>query len=273
MSFRTRFESVNVKQLFLEQLPRIDTPSSLTDFLNDISAYTASINPPTELDGSYIVNLTADAPSGLTAPAPEVGENGVILNAAPTFASFIAQTGPNGEVTFSGSVSDDQVVEGSTVIISGTGFQVSASVLADGTFSTTTTVTGEADILAHAQVTDVHGNASAEALTSFIPSPLEGSEEETQQAQGEAPVISGVSATVDGEGVVTITGTVSDDADVFGYFVSLTGSGLDTTGLVLGDGSFSISFVRPTSEAFSVSLSTVDIDENVSNTVTVEIPE
>jgi hypothetical protein len=110
-----------------------------------------------------VSNLIAASPAG---GAP--GRAGI--NVAPVITDFRAVVGPNGQVTFTGSVSDDTPVAGYVVRITGPGVNVSAIVLRDGTFSVTTIVTGTTDVTVSAQTTDAAGARSDPVYTTFLPS-------------------------------------------------------------------------------------------------------
>jgi hypothetical protein len=90
-------------------------------------------------------------------------------NQAPVISDFKSVVGPHGQVTFSGNVTDDQAVAGYVVHIMGQGVDVAAVVQNDGAFSITTTVTGTSDITVSAIVTDLFGETSAPAYTTFTP--------------------------------------------------------------------------------------------------------
>jgi hypothetical protein len=91
-------------------------------------------------------------------------------NAAPVISDFRAIVGPNGQVTFTGRVSDDTPVAGYVVRITGPGVDLSAIVQRDGSFSVTTVVTGSTDITVTAQTTDSGGLKSDPVYTTFLPS-------------------------------------------------------------------------------------------------------
>lgn len=93
----------------------------------------------------------------------------IAANQAPTITDFKAVVGPDGQVTLSGRVSDDQAVEGLVVHISGRGVDVTAIVLRDGSFQVTTTVTSKGDVTVSATVTDAEGLTSNPAYTTFAP--------------------------------------------------------------------------------------------------------
>jgi hypothetical protein len=120
-----------------------------------------------------------DAPSGLdsppiVAPVPAlvgdvVGKLGA--NSAPVISDFRAVVGPNGQVTFTGRVSDDTPVAGYVVRITGPGVDASAIVERDGTFRVTTTVAGFTAITVSATTTDSGGVRSTPVYTTFTPIP------------------------------------------------------------------------------------------------------
>jgi hypothetical protein len=121
-----------------------------------------------------------EAPSGLEVPGvvapPEgegpalvVGEAGARANTPPVISVFRAIVGPNGQVTFTGRVSDDTPVAGYVVRITGPGVDVTAIVDKDGSFRVTTTVAGAADITVSATTTDSGGLKSSPVYTTFTP--------------------------------------------------------------------------------------------------------
>jgi hypothetical protein len=119
-----------------------------------------------------------DTPSGvadlMTQPdgdAPVAGDARRLPgNAAPVISDFRAIVGPNGQVTFTGTVTDDQAVAGYVVRITGNGIDTSAIVQRDGSFSVTTFATGPGDITVSATTTDALGATSDPARTMFTPS-------------------------------------------------------------------------------------------------------
>ena len=113
-----------------------------------------------------------DAPGGLGVP-PLVGDlpGRVGANTAPVISGFQATVGPNGQVTFTGRVSDDTPVAGYVVRITGPGVDATAIVEKDGTFRVTTTVAGYVDITASATTTDSGGLRSSPVYTTFTPTP------------------------------------------------------------------------------------------------------
>jgi hypothetical protein len=90
----------------------------------------------------------------------------------PTITSFSAVAGPGGQVTFSGTVSDDEDTDGCVVTIEGPGIFATA-VVVDGAFSTTVTVFGPGPFTVTATVTDADGN-TGDASTTFTPTPAGG---------------------------------------------------------------------------------------------------
>jgi hypothetical protein len=120
-----------------------------------------------------------EAPSGLfvvgygepnLVPFAVEEQAAVAANQAPRITDFRAVVGPDGQVTFAGTVSDDQAVEGTTVHIVGRGVDVTAVVLHDGTFRVTTVVDVSGDITVTATATDRDGATSDPAYTTFSPS-------------------------------------------------------------------------------------------------------
>lgn len=124
-----------------------------------------------------------DAPSGVEIPpllAPTEpalvgdvvgGRIGIGANAAPVISDFRAVVGPNGQVTFSGRVTDDTAVAGYVVRITGPGVDAAAIVEADGTFRVTTTAAGVSAITVSATTTDSGGLKSSPVYTTFTPTP------------------------------------------------------------------------------------------------------
>lgn len=113
-----------------------------------------------------------DLPSTMTVSAepPPAGAPAQPANQAPVITGFRAIVGPSGQVTFVGTVTDDQAVAGYVVRITGNGVDASGIVQADGTFRITTTVTGTTDVTVMAQVTDGYGAKSSPVYTTFTPS-------------------------------------------------------------------------------------------------------
>jgi len=115
------------------------------------------------------------APGGFD-PVPQLAGPGdgvavkAAMNVAPVISDFRAIVGPNGQVTFTGRVSDDTPVAGYVVRITGPGVDLSAIVLRDGTFSVTTVVNGSTDVTVAAHTTDSGGLKSDPAYTTFLPS-------------------------------------------------------------------------------------------------------
>jgi hypothetical protein len=109
--------------------------------------------------GDVLLAGPINVPAALAAP-----------NRAPVISNFRAIVGPNGQVTFTGTVSDDTPVAGYVVQITGPGISVSAVVQKDGTFSVTTTATGSTDVMVSAQTTDSSGATSTPVYTTFLPS-------------------------------------------------------------------------------------------------------
>ena len=94
----------------------------------------------------------------------------VRVNQAPSISNFRAIVGPNGQVTFAGTVTDDQAVAGYIVRIVGAGVDTSAIVQNDGTFRVTIEVHAPRNITVAATVTDAFGANGAPAYTTFTPS-------------------------------------------------------------------------------------------------------
>jgi hypothetical protein len=88
----------------------------------------------------------------------------------PSITSFSANAGPGGAVTFSGTVSDDESMEGCIVVIEGPGI-TAVAVVHNGAFSTGVSgIFGESPITVTAIATDADGNESAPASDTFTPS-------------------------------------------------------------------------------------------------------
>jgi hypothetical protein len=102
--------------------------------------------------------------------APLIGGQVVQNNQPPKITDFKAVVGPSGQVTLSGTVTDDQPVAGYVVQISGDGVSLAATVQADGTFQVTAVITGSSDVTVMAQVTDSQGATSDPVYTTFTPS-------------------------------------------------------------------------------------------------------
>jgi hypothetical protein len=117
-----------------------------------------------DLDGSLIVAGPAEVLPVQQAPM-------LAANAPPVISDFRAMAGPNGQVTFTGRVTDDTPVAGYVVRITGPGVDASAIVLADGTFQVTTTVAGFTDITVAAKTIDSAGAPSDPVHTTFTPTP------------------------------------------------------------------------------------------------------
>lgn len=105
----------------------------------------------------------------LTGPAA-----GSARAANPSITHFQAVAGPNGAVTFSGTVADDQSLSSCLVMISGPGVTASALILANGTYNTTVTVFGTTPITVTAVAIDADGNLSEPAYATFTPTPMGG---------------------------------------------------------------------------------------------------
>ncbi len=114
-----------------------------------------------------------DAPGGV-GDAPIFGD-GVAAkaapNAPPVISNFRAIVGPNGQVTFTGTVTDDTPVAGYVVRITGPGVDTYAIVGRDGTFSTTAVVNAVGSVTVSATTTDSGGARSEPVYTSFTPTP------------------------------------------------------------------------------------------------------
>ena len=113
-----------------------------------------------------------DAPSGGGGDGSQLGVPGEVRlakNAAPVISQFKAVVGPNGQVTFTGKVTDDAPVAGYVVRITGNGVDVTAVVESDGSFRVTTVVNGLADVTVMAQTTDSQGAKSSPVYTTFSP--------------------------------------------------------------------------------------------------------
>lgn len=117
-----------------------------------------------------------DAPTGLNAPALVFGNIGgaavkAAPNTPPVITDFRAIVGPNGQVTFTGTVTDDTPVAGYVVRITGPGVDTYAIVQRDGTFSTTTVVNAVGSVTVSATTTDSSGATSAPVYATFLPTP------------------------------------------------------------------------------------------------------
>src|SRR5207248_2612051 len=105
---------------------------------------------------SGLGDTLGDAPI-VAGPADVVGGAKLLANAPPVVSNFRAVVGPNGQVTFTGTVSDDTAVAGYVVRITGPGVDSFAIVGTDGTFRVTTVVTGTTDVTVTATTTDAAG--------------------------------------------------------------------------------------------------------------------
>jgi len=117
-----------------------------------------------------------DAPTSLDGPAAVFGNVDRIAvkpaaNAPPVISNFRAIVGPNGQVTFTGTVTDDTPVAGYVVRITGPGVDTYAIVQGDGTFSTTTVVNAVGSVTVSATTTDGGGHKSEPVYTLFTPTP------------------------------------------------------------------------------------------------------
>ena len=110
-----------------------------------------------------------DVVGQLPGPIPGEPGQGPATNKAPTVTDFKAVVGPNGQVTFTGKVSDDQPVGGDLVRITGGGVDLAAIVRDDGTFQVTTTVFATGQIRVAARATDALGATSDPVYTTFGP--------------------------------------------------------------------------------------------------------
>src|SRR5262245_27667696 len=118
-----------------------------------------------------------ETPGGLSLPHPPIVggpgavpvQPGPLKNQAPVICNFKAVVGPNGRVTFTGTVTDDQPVAGYLVRITGPGVDVAAIVRDDGSFQVTTAVMSAGDVTVVARVTDGFGATSDPAYTTFTP--------------------------------------------------------------------------------------------------------
>jgi hypothetical protein len=75
--------------------------------------------------------------------------------------------------------------------------------------------------------------------------------------QNAAPTVNGTATNL-GNGAVRITGSVSDDQAVAGLTVIIIADGVATSATVLANGTYSVTFFRPTTDGFQVSLSVTD---------------
>lgn len=136
-------------RLWAELLEGREAPSTLTD---------PGAPPP-----------PGPAPAANQAPAAAAANQDA--NKPPVISDFRAVVGPDGQVTFTGRVTDDQPVAGTMVTIGGGGgVAVWAIVQSDGTFKVTTTVTSPSDVTVTARATDSAGATSDPVQTTFTPS-------------------------------------------------------------------------------------------------------
>src|SRR6478609_1836950 len=88
------------------------------------------------LEGRDAPSGVNDSPFVLQDDVPIAGDvRRLAANAAPVISDFRAIVGPNGRVTFTGTVTGDQAVAGYVVRITGNGVDTSAIVQSDGTFT------------------------------------------------------------------------------------------------------------------------------------------
>ena len=151
----TRGPAARRAHLTLVVLESREGPSSLTGFGGQ------------DIFGQVPGGLPGGPPGG--GPIPGVEQ--AFQNKPPVISGFGAIVGPNGRVTFTGKVTDDQPVAGLVVVISGGGVTARAIVGEDGNFRVTTTASGIVPITVTATVTDTVGATSAPAQTTFTPTP------------------------------------------------------------------------------------------------------
>lgn len=196
---------------------------------------------------------------------------GLVHNQEPIIHDFRAIVGPNGEVTFTGHVSDDQPVAGTVVQITGQGIELSAIVEADGSFRVTTTVMDIGDITVTATVTDSMGLKSSPVQTIFTPS-LSGTGDSTpvislipvKAAADGSPTITEARALLGSGSSVTISGTAIDDKSLAGCVVSMKGDGVSESSVMDSKGAFAVTFQRTTSADFVMKVTVCDSDGNTS---------
>lgn len=214
-------------------------------------------------------------------------------NAPAVISEFRAVVGPNGQVTFSGLVTDDQDVTGLIVRIQGTGIDLSAVVGSDGRFQVTTTVSASTDIMVTASVVDALGLAGQSATTIFTPSaggsagsgPSGGGGGGTStpgggtsnpgggQQQNGIPSLTDVRVeTIPGGNAFIVSGRMLDDQPVAGCIVTITGPGIFDVATVLADGTFSRPVFRNFQGDFTITLVGRDADNNPSAPVQVLVP-
>jgi hypothetical protein len=136
-------------------------------FLGAVAGLGLTATPAVALDASS-VQPTVYASAELTGPS-------ISLTASP---------GPGGTVTFSGTVTDDESVDGCLVVIEGPGIFATA-IVSGNSFSTSVSgIFGESPITVTATVTDADGNTD-EASDTFTPSSSIG--EGTRPKSGNGP--------------------------------------------------------------------------------------
>jgi hypothetical protein len=123
------------------------------------------------LDGRDLPS--APVPGFETAPVPS-GQYSNQTGTSPVITSFTTTVGANGMVTFSGTATDDESLEGCVVQITGAGVSATAIILADGSFSTTVQVFGNGPIAVTAVVIDADANRSEGVSATFTPTPVGG---------------------------------------------------------------------------------------------------
>jgi Bacterial Ig domain len=73
-------------------------------------------------------------------------------------------------------------------------------------------------------------------------------------------------------GRVALAGFAQDDESLLGCHAYIVGDGVNKTAIILLDGTFATTFQRPTRREFTVTVTVVDADGNISDPVDVVVP-
>jgi len=87
--------------------------------------------------------------------------------------------------------------------------------------------------------------------------------------RGAAPVVTEARGICGESGLVTIGGAAIDDKTLAGCLITIRGDGVNETAIVDANGKFSVTFQRPTNADFTVKVTVVDSDGNVSESIVV----
>ncbi len=209
-----------------------------------------------------------------TVTPPSTYQSSYSLNQNPVITSFTATVGANGITTFAGTVTDDHNLEGCVVTIAGPGVSTYALILANGSFSTTATVYGTAQITVGAIATDADGAHSDTVSTTFTPpaGPGNGGGGQAPPAANQGPTLQNVRVVAGAGGALALTGHGVDNKSLEGCVVTIIGPGVNTFTLVDANGDFATTFTRPSRFGFTIKVQLTDSDGNKSQEVEVAIP-